>query len=78
MRRVRIRGPMLPFVVIAERHGAELGRYVIQAVNEADALTDGPFELGYALKFDPFDESIRFRAVGKFQKKLQSQVSAPA
>jgi hypothetical protein len=54
---------MIPFVVVAERNGRELGRYEIQAENEADALMDGPYELAHKLKIDVFDESIRFRAL---------------
>jgi hypothetical protein len=74
-RRPRNQGQSFPFIIIAERHGVEIGRHEVLARHEVEAMAYGPFELASAIEIDAFDPALGFRAFRKGQPEPQWQGS---
>ena len=50
------------YEVTAKRGGAEIGRCIVQALSEDEALIEGSDELSSALGLEPIDDSISYGA----------------
>ena len=50
------------FAVIAQRGDVEIGRCVVQALNQDEALIEGSDELSEKLALGLFDDAVTYRA----------------
>jgi hypothetical protein len=69
-------GQYFSFVIVAERHGVEIGRHEVLARHEVEAMAYGPFELASALEIDAFDLAHKFRAFRKDQPEPKLERSS--
>ena len=64
MKTMRHAQRMREFAVIAHRGDVEIGRCVVQALDQEDAMIDGSEELSTKLALGLFDDTVTYRAEG--------------